>query len=77
MAMTARVDRDFSGIQVSAADWPMVLIAFPTNQVPDAAIHSVLGKGIHLLEAERVRLPPRLVAYREDGAAADRIGGVG
>jgi hypothetical protein len=169
MTMTARADRDFSGIQVTAADWPMVLIAFPANQVPDAAIRSLLGhieslmteaarnrekifiitdislvremsptsqrqhasewikrtsalaratsvgsasvtpsallrlifttvfwlqpsptpyffvptrreavlKGIQLLEAERVRLPQRLLAYRDDSAAAERIGRVG
>jgi hypothetical protein len=39
----ARADQDFSGIRVSAVDWPIVLIDFPAHGVSDATIQALLG----------------------------------
>jgi hypothetical protein len=38
-----RLDRDFGGIRVSCADWPIVLVEFPEKGVHDETLRAVLG----------------------------------
>jgi hypothetical protein len=38
-----RGDRDVGRVRLSTIDWPIVLVEFPENRVPDASLHSLLG----------------------------------
>jgi hypothetical protein len=40
---TVRADREFGGIRVVVADWPVVVTEFPEKAVPDDALCSVFG----------------------------------
>jgi hypothetical protein len=40
---TVRADREFGGIRVAVADWPVVVTEFPEKAVPDDALRSVFG----------------------------------
>jgi hypothetical protein len=54
--MVDRADRDFGTIRVATVDWPIILVEFPEEKVPDAALHSVLAYLESLLnEAARTR----------------------
>ncbi len=54
--MLDRADREFGGILVSLADWPIVLTEFPEKRVADEALHAVLDHLEALLnEAARIR----------------------
>jgi hypothetical protein len=54
-----RSDREFCEIRVATADWPIVLVEFPENRVPDTALHAVLGR-IEELFHEALRTDEKL-----------------
>jgi hypothetical protein len=41
--MTSRADVEFGGIRFVAADWPILLTAFPAERVPDDALRSLFA----------------------------------
>jgi hypothetical protein len=41
---TVRADREFGGIRVVVADWPVVVTEFPEKAVPDDALRSVFAQ---------------------------------
>ena len=48
--MVPRSTREFDGVRMETVDWPLVLMEFPEQRVPDAALHALLN---HLESVER------------------------
>ncbi len=48
-------DRDFGGIRVTRADWPMVVIEFPEKRVEDSAFQAMLANNEALMLEARSR----------------------
>lgn len=51
-----RSTREFDGIRIETVDWPLVVMEFPEQRVPDAALHALLG---HLEAVEREAMKAR------------------
>ena len=47
--MVAQITRDFGGIRIDTANWPIVLMEFPENRVEDTHFHQALGYIEHLM----------------------------
>jgi hypothetical protein len=43
ISAAGHADRNFGGIRVSTADWPILVVEFPEKRVPDTALGSALG----------------------------------
>jgi hypothetical protein len=55
----ASLGRDFGGIRVSGADWPIILVDFPEKGVHDETLRSVLGH-LEAIMTEAVRSREKL-----------------
>jgi hypothetical protein len=51
-----RSTHEFDGIRMETVDWPLVLMEFPEQRVPDAALHALLD---HLEAVEREAVKAR------------------